>query len=307
MSRKKPSKPLRAVFVADLHCGSHWGLTDPSETNKYSPGKQIQERLYREWQDAASGPWAKPDALVVAGDAVEGQSRKDGGTHCWTTDIDEQVMVAAEMLRKWKAKQIYILGGSGYHVLVRDSGLSAEEMLARNVGAVEYPGQDHIPQERRKRSGIHWFLTFGATTVHVAHHVSISRVFHYKSTPIAREMMQAKLNDPMRRELERMYREMPSTKEHRERLDNEVRAFSTKVVIRAHGHYFWACDAGGTLGMTLPAWKCPDPFIARRDPLGFGHLGFVGMEFDGDSYRYEKNLVRIEDIERPPHTLVGGV
>ncbi len=298
---------LRAVFIADMHVGAHWGLADPAETPRHSPGKEIQRRLYDGWCEAAAGPWHAPDVLILAGDAVEGQGRKDSGTHAWTTDVDEQVVSCADLLALWGAKRIFIVGGSKYHVMVGDSGLSAEELLARRIGAEEYPNQGHIPLDRRRRSGPHWFLTMGGVTAHVAHHVGISRVFHYKSTPIAREMLQAKLNDPMRREWERMYRAAPAGGDARAGLLADMALYQTRVVVRAHSHYFWACDAGGTLGMTLPAWKCPDPYILSRDSLGFTHLGFVGMEFKDGEYGYEKNLMRVEDIERPPHTRVGAV
>jgi hypothetical protein len=295
---------MKAVWMADLHVGSRWALANPDETPKHCPGKEIQRRLFAEWVRAADGPWRRPDALVLVGDAIDGQGPKEGGVHQWTTDIDEQVVHCAELVEMWKPKKVYVIGGSKYHVQIGESGMSGEELLGRKVGAVEYPHQEHIPAERRRRSGPHWFLTFEGTTVHFAHHVSVSRVFHYMSTPVAREMMHAKLNDPMRREWERMYRDEPDPQAAIKKLATTAEAFKTRIVVRAHAHYYWLCDAGGSVGLCLPAWKCPDPWILAKSSLGFGHLGFVGAEFGRGQYRLEKNLIRIEDVQRPPHSIV---
>lgn len=299
---------VRAVFLADLHVGSHWGLADPNEPPRKSPGLPVMRRLYDEWCRAANGPWHAPDALVVDGDAIEGQSRKDGGTHAWTTDVMEQILHAVALLRMWKARSIYILGGSKYHVMLQDTGFSAEEMLGRELGAESYPNQEHIPETERRRSGIHWFITFADTTIHFAHHISISRVFAYMSTPIARTMMQAKLNDPMARKWEEMYRKFEANpKELLAEMLKTRALYKTRATVRAHAHYFWMCDSGGSLGVCLPAWKVPDPFILGRDPLGFGHIGFIGFEAtNGEGYRVEKNLIRLEDVSRPPHSIVQG-
>lgn len=300
------AQTVRAVFLADLHVGSHWGLADPKEPPRKSPGLPVIRRLYEEWERAANGPWHAPDTLVVDGDAIEGQARKDGGTHVWTTDVLEQVSNAADLLRMWKARSIYILGGSGYHVMLHDTGLSAEELLGRELKAEPYPNQEGVPDKDKRRSGIHWFLTLAGTTVHVAHHVAVSRVFAYMSTPIARAMMQAKLNDPMVREWESMYRAAQGVPEQLRALDANKGVYKTRVVIRAHAHYFWLCDSGGSMGVCLPAWKVPDPFILRNDPLGFGHLGYCAIEAEADSFRFEKHIIRIEDANRPPHSVVAG-
>jgi hypothetical protein len=240
---------------------------------------------------------------VLPGDLVEGQGKKDGGSNTWTTDVDEQISAAADLIRMWGAKEIYIIGGSKYHVMVGDTGLSAEEMLGQKLGAVEYPNQENVPVENRRRSGPHWFLTFNDVTAHFAHHVGISRVFAYMSTPIARQMMQAKLNDPLRHEWERLYREKgpPATEE----APVAMKIPRTRIVVRAHAHYWWLCDSGGTVGLILPAWKVPDNFIALNDPLGFGSLGWASAEVEGEHYEIQKHLLHFEDVSRPPHSIVG--
>ena len=295
---------FRSVWIADLHVGSRWAVANPAETPKHCPGKEVQKKLFEKYAEAAAGPGHRPDALVLLGDAVDGQNRKSAGSDSWTTDIDEQVQHAADLVRMWDPKEIYVIGGSKYHVAVGDTGVSAEEMLAQALKAAYYPNQDHLPETRRRRSGPHWFLTFGNVTVHAAHHVSIARVFHYMSTPIAREMMQAKLNDPMRGRWETLYR--TALREPRAELLRTVGLWKTQIVMRGHAHHFWACDAGGSLGIIVPGWKTPDAFIAERDPLGFSHIGYVTLTFEGTRWQYQKHLYAVEDLRAPPHTVVGA-
>ena len=182
---------LKTVFVSDIHAGSLTAL-------RKNPANEIQRALYRKWQEATGGEFTRPDALIVAGDAVDGQGPKQSGVYQWTTDMHAQIDDACALLSMWNAKRVYIIGGSGYHVQLAHTGFSAEEQLGRDIGAEEYPNQDaSIPVKHRARSGPHWFLTFEKATVHVAHHVSVSKVFAYMSTPIAREMMKAKLSTPV--------------------------------------------------------------------------------------------------------------
>lgn len=298
---------LKVVAIGDGHVASNWALGPPDEGKK-RPGHSVRCRIHERWCESAIGPWHAPDLLVLAGDMVDGQDRKGGGRHQWTTDITEQVATCADLVRLWKPKKIIVAGGSGYHVMLGETGESAEEMLGKTLGAEIYPNQENIPDDAKVRAGPHWFVSAEGTTFHVAHHIAMSRVFAYMSTPIARQMMQAKLNDPMRREWERAYAQPPKIGTEPAVIRNEVdrmQCHTTKLVIRAHAHYYWYCDAGNSGGVILPCWKVPDPFILQRDTMGFTHLGFVGMWFDGPHMSVEKNLFKVEDVQRPPHFVLG--
>jgi len=295
---------MRIVMLADLHIGSRWALTDPKVTPAYCPGKQIQEKLYSKWLEATSGKWRRPDVLVLNGDLVDGQGRKSSGVEQWTTDPWEQIEHAAELIRMWKAKKIYVIGGTDYHQLLGNTGFEMEELLARELKAEFYPNQENVPDSMKKRSGYHWFLTFDKVTVHFAHHVGVSKVFHYMSTPIAREMMHARLNDPMVREWRRLYKDDTLSENQRIDLLRELETFRTKVVVRAHAHYFWMNVCGGSVGLILPSWQAITPYMLKKNPLGFSHVGFVGMEVKGENFTFDQFLVKIEEIQRVPHTKV---
>lgn len=273
---------MRVVAIADLHTDSVVGLALPGRGG--AVGQPIREAIYQQWEAATKGPWKRPDVLIVNGDLVEGQNRKSGGVGVITTDLYEQIDDATELLGMWNAKRIYIIRGSGYNVEADHSGLQCEEQIARNLGAEEYPNQEHIDVRRRDRSGWHWYITIGTETFHVSHHIAVSKVFHYMSTPTARAMLDAKLNDMLR---------------------HEVGKHRTSIVLRAHAHYFNHVEYSGSHGFVLPCWKAVDVFAMKRGAISLSpDLGYLGFEIGGGGMRYEKRLIRLVDVQAAPHTIV---
>lgn len=277
---------MKIVFIADGHVGHELGLANPEWTPKYSAGKPVQKALYQAYCDAVNkSGWKRPDALVSVGDWCDGQGKRRGGAEQWTTDFDEQAEYGAELLRMWDAKRYYVILGTGYHGQLDRTGCHVEEYMARTLNAEEYPNQGHLPKRFRKRSGYHWYLSFEGLTFHVQHKVSVSRVFHYRSTPIARQMLGAKLNDALR---------------------HEQSEYRTNIVIRAHAHYYWMCGSGASAGFDLPCWQALSPFMQETGAVDISpDIGFVGFEVNGKDYRYEKVLWTLEDVQVPPHTVVG--
>ena len=273
---------MRVVAIADLHTDSIVGLAPKGRGSDI--GRPIRDAIYQKWCEATSGPWKNPDVLIVDGDIVEGQNRKSGGLGVITTDLYEQMADAVDLLKMWKAKKIYIIRGSGYHVEADHSGIQCEEQIARNLGAEEYPNQEHIDPERRDHSGWHWYISVGPETFHASHHIAVSKVFHYMSTPTARAMLDAKLNDMLRHELGK---------------------FRTSIVLRAHAHYFNHVEYSSSHGFVLPCWKAVDEFGAKRGAISLSpDIGYLGFEIGKGGMRYEKRLVRLTDVQAAPHTIV---
>jgi hypothetical protein len=185
----------------------------------------------------------------------------------------------------WGAKKVYIIRGSNYHVAAGDTGLMAEDLLGKELSAESWPNQNHIQPENREKSGWHLYLTLDGTTFHISHHISVSKVFHYRSTPIAREMLNGKLNEALR---------------------HEVSGYRTNVVIRGHAHYYWHCEAGSQHGFNLPCWKGQDDFLSRQPTAISPDLGFIGFETHKKGWSYEKRLYCLEDVQKPPHVVCEG-
>ena len=271
----------RMVIVSDLHVGSKVGLSDPSEDASDDAGLPVRERLFEAWRTAVGhARWSSPDILVVNGDTVEGKNRKKGGVGLWTTELDRQRDHAVHLLRMWNAKQTFMTTGSDYHVQAGGSGLDIENDVAKASGAepCTYDSQLFAPPE--------WYLTVEGLTFHIQHFIPVSRVFHYVSTPIAREMMQAKLNDALR---------------------HEVTGFRTSITIRSHAHYTAHIEYSSTHGFITPCWKGKDDFMMRKGSLGLSpDIGFLGFEINSEGFTFEKVLWRQTEVQRPNHIVITG-
>ena len=270
---------MKIIFLADLHAASRVAVAVPDEggsfgRDSYAP---IRKRLFGRWKEAAEGEDGSPDILIVDADLIDGQNVKEKGFGLTTTDIDEQCQEAAELISMWKAKKIFILRGSDYHVNVGNTGLSSEEYIARQLNAEKYP-------HTKDSSGYHYYITIDNVTFHVAHHIEFSRVFHYKSTPVAKEMLFAKLNDQLR---------------------HEMGKYKTNIVIRAHAHGFIAVEYASMLGMVLPCWKALDAHMLKRGSIAMRpDIGYVRFDVSGDSYRWVKRLYKLPEFQLPPHVII---
>jgi hypothetical protein len=277
---------LRGVILGDMHTGSRVAVANLGDENvpRGGAGKDTREALYEIWKESVCGKWGEPDFLVVNGDAVDGQNKKQGGIGTWTTSLYEQAENCCDLLRMWKAKRIYIVRGSGYHVEADHSGLQVEEYIARRLGAVEVPGQERLPEEKRERSGWEWYLHVGNITFHCSHKIAVSKVFHYQTTPTARQMLQAKLNDRMRHELAQ---------------------YKTRVIVRSHAHYYNHIEFSGSEGYVTPCWKALDEFMLANGPLDISpDIGFIGFTVTPEGISHEKNLWPIMQVQSAPLSII---
>lgn len=262
----------RVVAIADLHVGSRVGLALPG----HGVGEEIRSNIYEFWKSCTSGKWAAPDILIIDGDVIDGCNRKEVGLGTWTTNILEQCDEAVKLIKMWNAKKIYVIRGSDYHV--QNGNIPAEELVARDLKAEGYnPDAD-------MKTGWHLYLTVDEITFHISHKVGVSKVFQYKTTATAKEMLYAKLNDMLR---------------------HEMGKYKTNIVLRAHSHDFVSVEYSSMLGITLPCWKAVDDFAAKNGAIALSpDIGFVGFEIDGKNYIRDKQLARLTDVQEAPHVIV---
>jgi hypothetical protein len=281
---------LRTVALADLHTDSEVGLANLEEkeyraqSDLFAP---VREALFETWRTCTkSQRWGEPEVLLVDGDLIEGQNKKHTGSGVICTNLRRQCAHAAALLNMWRARKVFVFRGSGYHVEVNGSGWQAEEYAASLVQRAQiFPNQAHVPAAEKERSGWHCYLTLAGLTFHVAHKVGVSKVFHYQSTPVARAMLQARLNDMLR---------------------HEINTWKTRVILRAHAHYYNHVEYSGSDGWVLPCWKGLDEHMMEGGSLDISpDIGFVGFEIHAGKLVYEKNLFKLADVQPPPHVVIG--
>jgi len=101
--------------MSDLHCGSICGLTPPRYWSEDTRG--LQEPFWNWYKDTLKtiGP---VDVLVINGDAVDGEGKKESIGHI-TTDTLKQADIAVECIEMIKvpARAIHAAYGTDFHVL----------------------------------------------------------------------------------------------------------------------------------------------------------------------------------------------
>ena len=262
------AKPKTVVFISDLHVGSRRGLCPPKVKlqelgAEHKPSKR-QQAILKCWQETVS-EWRKPDLLVVVGDLVEGQARRSRGVNVWTTDVDLQGQIAANLIEEWEAKKVLIVAGSDYHVVV--SGLSAEEWIARDL---KRRGINVLPCDPKGSNALtadEVYFSVHGKTFHASHRIESTRFINYRSTAINREIAQNKLA-------------------------SEAEVHRVDCVIRAHLHHFWAIDTGKSYAMIIPGWQAKTKYETQRSPFGMiPQLGAVRFLIWPDGqWRYEKHI-----------------
>ena len=225
---------ITLVALGDIHAGSRAAVCVPDQelcgggSFRYSAA---QRALYEAWCGVAK-EWRNPDILLCNGDAIEGQARKESGVGCWSTDLDDQLKCAESLIREFSARKIYITDGTGYHVDAGGKSLEShlgERLGAQKIGAAGMRSDDEL------------FLKIGNTTFHAAHHIGIGTGW-YKTTPLARELVFALLNE---------------SDKHR-----------TDIILRSHVHYFCGVEFTRQRGYILPCWQLQTRYMRKKSSFG---------------------------------------
>ena len=256
-----PEREIEVVAVGDLHCGSKAALCPPrfkmadQDVHEANP---VQLAMFNAWKELTQD-WKEPDILICNGDAVEGQARKESGVPCWTNDFDDQVRCAADLIRMFKPKKTYMVNGTGYHVDA--SGKSVEYHLGKELMSEEY--------EKGVRSGEELFLRVGKFTFHASHHISVGTGW-YKTTPLARELVFALLNE---------------SDKHR-----------ADIFLRSHVHYFAGIEFNRQHGYILPCWQAQTRYMIRKSAFGMiPTIGALRFRIRWDEFRLDKRFFKFQE------------
>ena len=100
--------------IADLHCGSRWGLTPPEYWTSLTP--DAAKWLWEQYRTLCR-QWPKLDLLILNGDMIDGKQRRSTSTGLLTASLEEQTDVAIAALRPIvsRAAKVIRLEGTAYH------------------------------------------------------------------------------------------------------------------------------------------------------------------------------------------------
>ena len=256
-------KPITIVALGDMHCGSRNAVCVPnfelSNGDRLQHG-EAQRALYDAWASVAKD-WAEPDILIANGDLVEGQARKESGVPVWSTDMDDQIDCAAALIQMFKAKKYFLTEGTGYHT--DQGGKSLEHWIGERIGAEKIG-------TKGSRAAQELFLKVGDFTFHAAHHISCGQGW-YRTTPMARELVFALLNES-----------------HKHKVD---------VILRSHCHYFCGVEFTRQKGFTVPCWQGQTNYMRKKSALGMiPDIGALRFIVQGDELKTQKKFFKVSEM-----------
>jgi hypothetical protein len=162
----------KVPIIADLHCGSVYGLTPPKYFSQFH--KKIQSESWQAYKHIVD-KWFAPDILIVNGDCIEGNQTRQGGAELITSDRNVQVDMAVEAIEAWHAKTIFITYGTAYHVGKEED---FEYSIARMLNK-------HTPTKIEGRL----YINIEGLTFDIRHKIGSSGIPHGRFTALGKEIM----------------------------------------------------------------------------------------------------------------------
>jgi hypothetical protein len=153
----------RIVVLSDMHCGHNLGLTPEVYQYKldnptFYKQAHLQRELWNWYKKDIQTMGKKCDYLVVNGDAIDGDAKKNNGVELISTDRSVQAAIAAECINEWEYEKLFIVAGTGYHT---GSAEDWESYLADQLGG-------HFKENL--------FLEVNNVRFNFVHHISTGRV-----------------------------------------------------------------------------------------------------------------------------------
>ena len=241
----RSSQSHNVIFISDMHVGSSVALAPRhpynSENDTEIKPNRIMTKMHDIWDYCLDNVSKRPNVMAMLGEPMDGDNVKQTGQQSWTTNFIDQVQASSELLKMWKAENIIMVRGSGYHV--QRGATNYEEVVARNIGAKRYraytPDDVKGVNERDTASITDYFADFrlGGKVFNIAHHIGFSKNEMYRTTGMARELVTMKLSGGLYNKAD--------------------------IVARGHVHYHVRVSFPHTTGFTNPAWKLPDAHLFR--------------------------------------------
>ena len=131
----------RIAFVSCMHVGSKVGLwpisytyEDETETEHTIHAKEVQTLLLQYWRDFWDSEAKTADTIVLLGDLIQGNNRKETAMGTMTANLNVQRDVAVHMLKPHiKGRTVIGVSGSKYHDSI-DTSLDKSIVTDKDIG-----------------------------------------------------------------------------------------------------------------------------------------------------------------------------
>lgn len=258
----KPKK--RGVVVSDIHAGSIYGMLPPNF--KTFTGARIEQNtgqayLWTCWIDFCERVADfKPDFVIVNGDVVDGDQRRNHGAELSLVSPEDQTKAAADVLQvleksapgaKW-----YFTQGTPYHV--GDWNI-AEESVAANLSGEFYKS---VGVGNRCREVL--WLNVDGVVIEAAHHIATNTGF-YRLTALDREGQWSAISGK----------------------DESKGVPKADLLIRSHVHYFGYGEHASKQMITTPCWQLQTRYM-RKNSVHRMHPDIGGVMVEVDSAAKER-------------------
>jgi len=242
---------LRSIaLLSDMHVGSRYGLCpkkylSPTGDELSMAMNTGQKALLESWNLFTSKmKEMQIDTVFLVGDVCAGANFKEGGVFMMTTDMNEQVEMAAQLLESiCKGKKVAIWSGTPYHE-ARDFRI--HQLLAEYLNGKFYGAMSNMRIEPTKK------------IVNVAHATTAAMV--YPETVLSRDILFMKEAEAL------------------------GKLYKTHAIIRGHRHSFVEIHKHDVHYISLPCWEMFTPYYKnvqwyfRNQPDIGGALMLVDVE-----------------------------
>ena len=269
----KTSKARGVLVVSDLHCGSIYGLLPPDFATSDGAPKipnAGQKHLWACWLDLCQRV-ANLDifAVVVNGDAIEGEERRSKGAELCLSLLADQSECAAvclrELQRAIKSKPpFFVIRGTPFH---DSEGGREAEAVAEKIGARKYTGYGAGRLVHRAMD-----LEYDGVVVNFSHGTSVAGGL-YRATPPDREAVWSAL------------------------AGKDGKVPRADAVVRAHGHHFVHVEHPSKHAIIGPCWQLQTDYMAKNSAYRFlPDLGALLIWVDGAAKGAGEDPIRVQKI-----------
>jgi predicted phosphodiesterase len=240
----------KVLLLSDMHVGSKWGLWPPNFKAKSARSNEIEDipqnavnkAIWQHWlKMLATLKKEKPDIIILNGDLIEGDQRKEKGRGLVTPELFQQCAACIAILKTLPKVPMYFTAGTDYHQL--PDGISADLYIADQMGG-EY-GDELVIEDCGLR-------------IFARHTIGTSQgSWQYMTTAPAKEQMLLYLNQ---------------ASDKYGKID---------IAVFSHRHQFVSAQFSSGIALITPCWQGKTVFAVKKGIIAPPHIGWVSLIVDG--------------------------